>query len=637
MSATVQPSAVARGWAERRGLPPRRVRRNHAGRLAPHFANVRPAKFVFSSGGGMGLREGAPEETHRDSHQPPLPSAVYNPNQGKTKGDDEMPELLNNVVHERGGRIRAHASKWDSLRDELGAAKTSFGMSLGDPLGKNAASAGPKVSTEATRGDGETADDTPPATGKAAKPAEELEELLMSKMRTTRPTGETKKSQQPAKANKEEPKKEKKDAFSAAVEIKAKEREEKEKRDKNKTTKRKDEKDETKRVLAFEKKDWTRTVVEGAEVLFLCAAGGIKAAQALASRRELAARSTKRGVARNGTATVAVATSPPTPARPPPAAIAQLGWAADGALIGALAASAFLRRTGASNNVVGRVVDGSVAVSSETPASVGVGAESAPLSAPLSAPVVDPADLESVIARVRAKSRRLRDELSNSRVEAAKAAEAAVKAAAASPGSSAVEPDKLKDVLKAVNLALEEKDEMEKAVQLQKAAMEATARAEAAERIAKDNAERAKMAEEREEKIADRFSKEADRALESLRYLSSLKEQRPMETWTTETTVRRTGPGPFPPGFNPDTAAAAAAAAAAQQQQQQQQVQQQRVQQQRANSLGAGQDRGYIEAFDVEIGLDVDEVRREAEWLGSGSAADAEIDSDDEENVRRGV
>ena len=148
----------------------------------------------------MGLREGAPEETHRDSHQPPLPSAVYNPNQGKTKGDDEMPELLNNVVHERGGRIRAHASKWDSLRHELGAAKTSFGMSLGDPLGKNAASAGPKVSTEATRGDGETADDTPPATGKAAKPAEELEELLMSKMRTTRPTGETKKSQQPAKA-----------------------------------------------------------------------------------------------------------------------------------------------------------------------------------------------------------------------------------------------------------------------------------------------------------------------------------------------------------------------------------------------------------------------------------------------------
>ena len=83
-----------------------------------------------------------------------------------------------------------------------------------------------------------------------------------------------------------------------------------------------------------------------------------------------------------------------------------------------------------------------------------------------------------------------------------------------------------------------------------------------------------------------------------------------------------------------------AAAAAAAQQQQQQQVQQQRVQQQRANSLGAGQDRGYIEAFDVEIGLDVDEVRREAEWLGSGSAADAsdaEIDSDDEENVRRGV
>ena len=323
----------------------------------------------------MGLREGAPEETHRDSHQPPLPSAVYNPNQGKTKGDDEMPELFNNVVHERGGRIRAHASKWDSLRDELGAAKTSFSMSLGDPLGKSAASAGPKVSTEATRGDGETADDTPPATGKAAKPAEELEELLMSKMRTTRPTGETKKSQQPAKAKKEEPKKEKKDAFSAAVEIKAKEREEKEKRDKNKTTKRKDEKDETKRVLAFEKKDWTRTVVEGAEVLFLCAAGGIKAAQAFASRRELAARSTK-SVARNGTATVAVAASP-TPARPPPAAIAQLGWAADGALIGALAASAFLRRTGASNNVVGRVVDGSVAVV-ETPASVGVGTESAP-------------------------------------------------------------------------------------------------------------------------------------------------------------------------------------------------------------------------------------------------------------------
>ena len=178
------------------------------------------------------------------------------------------------------------------------------------------------------------------------------------------------------------------------------------------------------------------------------------------------------------------------------------------------------------------------------------------------------ADLESVIERVRAKSKRLREELSASRMEAAKAAEAAVKAAAASPGSSAVEPDKLKDVLKAVNLALEEKDEMEKAVQLQKAAMEATARAEAAEMMAQDNARRAQMAEEREEKIAGVFSKEADRALESLRYLSSLQETQRLETWTTETTVRRTGPGPFPPGFNPD---AAAAAAAAQQQQQQQQ------------------------------------------------------------------
>ena len=173
------------------------------------------------------------------------------------------------------------------------------------------------------------------------------------------------------------------------------------------------------------------------------------------------------------------------------------------------------------------------------------------------------ADLESVIERVRAKSKRLREELSASRMEAAKAAEAAVKAAAASPGSSAVEPDKLKDVLKAVNLALEEKDEMEKAVQLQKAAMEATARAEAAEMMAQDNARRAQMAEEREEKIAGVFSKEADRALESLRYLSSLQETQRLETWTTETTVRRTGPGPFPPGFNPDAAAAAAAAQAA--------------------------------------------------------------------------
>jgi hypothetical protein len=219
------------------------------------------------------------------------------------------------------------------------------------------------------------------------------------------------------------------------------------------------------------------------------------------------------------------------------------------------------------------------------------------------------ADLESVIERVRAKSKRLREELSASRMEAAKAAEAAVKAAAASPGSSAVEPDKLKDVLKAVNLALEEKDEMEKAVQLQKAAMEATARAEAAEMMAQDNARRAQMAEEREEKIAGVFSKEADRALESLRYLSSLQETQRLETWTTETTVRRTGPGPFPPGFNPDAAAAAAAAAAQQQQQQEQRRPD-------SNSLGAGQDRGYIEAFDVELD---------------------EADSDDEENVRRGL
>ena len=42
-------------------------------------------------------------------------------------------------------------------------------------------------------------------------------------------------------------------------------------------------------------------------------------------------------------------------------------------------------------------------------------------------------------------------------------------------------------------------------------------------------------------------------------------------------------------------------------------------------------DRGYIEAFDVEIGRDDD-----AERLGS-ETDDAEVDSDDEENVRRGV
>ena len=240
MSTTLHPTAVVRGWAEGRLLPPRRIRRGHAGRLAPHFANVRPAKFVFSSGGGMGLREGAPEETHRDSHQPPVPSAVYNPHQGPPEGDDDVPNLFNNVVNnERGGRIRARASKWDSLRDELGGqAKTSFGMSLGDPLGKNGAH-GSRSATEATRGDGETSDDDPPpATGKAPEPAEELEELLMSKMRTTRPTGEApaSNSAKPAsektqfsKTNEDAAKKKKGDKFSAAVEIKAKKREEKDK------------------------------------------------------------------------------------------------------------------------------------------------------------------------------------------------------------------------------------------------------------------------------------------------------------------------------------------------------------------------------------------------------------------------
>ena len=44
MSTTLHPTAVVRGWAEGRLLPPRRIRRGHAGRLAPHFANVRPAK-----------------------------------------------------------------------------------------------------------------------------------------------------------------------------------------------------------------------------------------------------------------------------------------------------------------------------------------------------------------------------------------------------------------------------------------------------------------------------------------------------------------------------------------------------------------------------------------------------------------
>ena len=620
MSTTLHPTAVVRGWAEGRLLPPRRIRRGHAGRLAPHFANVRPAKFVFSSGGGMGLREGAPEETHRDSHQPPVPSAVYNPHQGPPEGDDDVPNLFNNVVNnERGGRIRARASKWDSLRDELGGqAKTSFGMSLGDPLGKNGAHAS-RSATEATRGDGETSDDDPPpATGKAPEPADELEELLMSKMRTTRPTGEApaSNSAKPAsektqfsKTNEDAAKKKKGDKFSAAVEIKAKKREEK-----DKLKKKKDTKDDVKkqkedaRVLAYDKKDWGRSVVESAEVLFLCAAGGIKAAQAYTSSRELSGRSSRnsssRGVNSRGTVAVATSSSAP-PARPPAAVVAQFGWAADGALIGALAASAFLRRTGASNNVVS-VVN---ALKSSTATSTGDVVSPSAVEVPAPAPAMAAADLESVIERVRAKSKRLREELSASRMEAAKAAEAAVKAAAASPGSSAVEPDKLKDVLKAVNLALEEKDEMEKAVQLQKAAMEATARAEAAEMMAQDNARRAQMAEEREEKIAGVFSKEADRALESLRYLSSLQETQRLETWTTETTVRRTGPGPFPPGFNPDAAAAAAAAAAQQQQQQEQRRPD-------SNSLGAGQDRGYIEAFDVELD---------------------EADSDDEENVRRGV
>ena len=445
----------------------------------------------------------------------------------------------------------------------------------------------------------------------------------MSKMRTTRPTGEApaSNSAKPAsektqfsKTNEDAAKKKKGDKFSAAVEIKAKKREEK-----DKAKKKKDTKDDVKkqkedaRVLAYDKKDWGRSVVESAEVLFLCAAGGIKAAQAYTSSRELSGRSSRnsssRGVNSRGTVAVATSSSAP-PARPPAAAVAQFGWAADGALIGALAASAFLRRTGASNNVVS-VVN---ALKSSTATSTGDVVSPSAVEVPAPAPAMAAADLESVIERVRAKSKRLREELSASRMEAAKAAEAAVKAAAASPGSSAVEPDKLKDVLKAVNLALEEKDEMEKAVQLQKAAMEATARAEAAEMMAQDNARRAQMAEEREEKIAGVFSKEADRALESLRYLSSLQETQRLETWTTETTVRRTGPGPFPPGFNPD---AAAAAAAAQQQQQQQQPQQQ--QQQRrpdTSSLGAGQDRGYIEAFDVELD---------------------EADSDDEENVRRGV
>ena len=616
MSTTLHPTAVVRGWAEGRLLPPRRIRRGHAGRLAPHFANVRPAKFVFSSGGGMGLREGAPEETHRDSHQPPVPSAVYNPHQGPPEGDDDVPNLFNNVVNnERGGRIRARASKWDSLRDELGSAKTSFGMSLGDPLGKNGAHAS-RSATEATRGDGETSDDDPPpATGKAPEPADELEELLMSKMRTTRPTGEApasnsaepaSKKTTPKKTNEDAAKK-KGDKFSAAVEIKAKKREEKDNAKKKKDTKDDAVKQkEDARVLAYDKKDWGRSVVESAEVLFLCAAGGIKAAQAFTSSRELSGRSSRnsslRGVHSRGTVAVATSSAAP-PARPPAAVVAQFGWAADGALIGALAASAFLRRTGASNNVVS-VVN---ALKSST-ATVGDVASPSAVEVPAPASAMAAADLESVIERVRAKSKRLREELSASRMEAAKAAEAAVKAAAASPGSSAVEPDKLKDVLKAVNLALEEKDEMEKAVQLQKAAMEATARAEAAEMMAQDNARRAQMAEEREEKIAGVFSKEADRALESLRYLSSLQETQRLETWTTETTVRRTGPGPFPPGFNPDAAAAAAAAA-----QQQQQQQQRRPD---SNSLGAGQDRGYIEAFDVELD---------------------EADSDDEENVRRGV
>ena len=440
----------------------------------------------------------------------------------------------------------------------------------------------------------------------------------MSKMRTTRPTGEApasnsakpaSKKTTPKKTNEGAAKK-KGDKFSAAVEIKAKKREEKDKAKKKKDTKDDAVKQkEDARVLAYDKKDWGRSVVESAEVLFLCAAGGIKAAQAYTSSRELSGRSSRnyssRGVHSRGTVAVATSSAASPPARPPAAVVAQFGWAADGALIGALAASAFLRRTGASNNVVS-VVN---ALKSST-ATVGDVASPSAVEVPAPASGMAAADLESVIERVRAKSKRLREELSASRMEAAKAAEAAVKAAAASPGSSAVEPDKLKDVLKAVNLALEEKDEMEKAVQLQKAAMEATARAEAAEMMAQDNARRAQMAEEREEKIAGVFSKEADRALESLRYLSSLQETQRLETWTTETTVRRTGPGPFPPGFNPD-AAAAAAAAAAQQQQQQQQQQQRRPD---SNSLGAGQDRGYIEAFDVELD---------------------EADSDDEENVRR--
>ena len=160
-----------------------------------------------------------------------------------------------------------------------------------------------------------------------------------------------------------------------------------------------------------------RAIVDNAEVLCLVAAGGVKAAQI---RARLAA--SPRGAASRDARFVASRAS----AAPPPALPAYADWVADGALFGAMAVGAILRRTGVINNVVPTRRASATGRSASAAATV--------------ADAAAEGQLTDVVERVRARAARLAEvkkTLADSRSDLNRAAEAATAATAAAKAKAA--------------------------------------------------------------------------------------------------------------------------------------------------------------------------------------------------------
>ena len=244
-----------------------------------------------------------------------------------------------------------------------------------------------------------------------------------------------------------------------------------------------------------------RAIVDNAEVLCLVAAGGVKAAQ-IRARLAASPRASSRD-ARFVTSRASAA--------PPPALPAYADWVADGALFGAMAVGAILRRTGVINNVVPTRRASASFVSAATTTVAAAAAEG---------------QLTDVVERVRARAARLAEvkkTLADSRSDLKRAAEAATAATAAAKAKAEAEAAEAK-AAKAATATI--------GTSGPSVVAEADARAAAAQEMAEAARRRATMFGEEQSKT---------------RYFAETQE------WSEETAVTRTvrstraGSGPPPP------------------------------------------------------------------------------------------